>query len=325
MPRTTSIVTVCRNRRQHLLTTAPRVSAWPHHHEHLIVDWSSDDPLRRDELPDDPRIRLLRVEGERLWNLCRAYNFALAQARGDCLFKLDADAWPKRLDHPDTLAAGGSLCRFGSGPEGRLGQFLIDRPLLEAVGGFNEMLWGYGFDDKDLKARLRARGTPPGELPETALGVLVHSSTLRAGPSGRRGSPGLERRRGQALKSATSLANRVASAHCPWHADAPASRYIQMGPQAWRADPAALPRPPAPVVRELERLRRVVFWSRFLAIPELYVEWLPEKLLPGDPDAAFPLAPWHRLYFHTIRRLTDLPVLLLGTFRGSLSRLGGGR
>lgn len=324
MPRTTSIVTVCRNRREHLLTTAPRVSAWPHHGEHLIVDWSSDEPLRREELPGDPRIRLLRVEGERRWNLCRAYNFGLRQASGDCLFKLDADAWPERLDHPDALAAGAGLCRFGSGPDGRLGQFLIDRPLLEAVGGFNEMLWGYGFDDKDLKARLRAQGTEPQELPEAALGVIVHATDLRVGATAGRSSA-LERRRGQALKAATSLANRVASAHCPWHARAAASRYIQTGPQTWRADPAALPQPPEPVRRELDRLRRVVFWSRFLAIPELYVEWLPEKLLPGDADAAFPLAPWHRLYFHTIRRLTDLPVLLLAAFKGSLAGARGRR
>jgi hypothetical protein len=82
------------NRRDHLLATAPRVAAWPHHQEHLIVDWSSTRPLRREELPPDPRVRLLRVEGERRWSLCRAYNFAFARARGTRLLKLDADAWP---------------------------------------------------------------------------------------------------------------------------------------------------------------------------------------------------------------------------------------
>ena len=43
---------------------SPRLAAWPHHDEHLIVDWSSRTPLRREELPADPRLRLLRVEGE---------------------------------------------------------------------------------------------------------------------------------------------------------------------------------------------------------------------------------------------------------------------
>ena len=67
-----SIVTVCMNRRQHLIETAARVAAWPHHSEHLILDWSSAVPLRRDELPDDDRLRLVRVDGERDWHLCRA-------------------------------------------------------------------------------------------------------------------------------------------------------------------------------------------------------------------------------------------------------------
>ena len=76
-----SIVTVCMNRLDHLRSTAQHVAAWPAHQEHLIVDWSSAVPVRREQLPADPRIRLLRVEGEASWNLCRAYNFAVAQAR----------------------------------------------------------------------------------------------------------------------------------------------------------------------------------------------------------------------------------------------------
>ena len=77
-----SVVTVCMNRREHLLRSSAALSRWPRHHEHLIVDWSSREPLRREDLPADPRLRLLRVEGEARWNLCRAYNFALARARG---------------------------------------------------------------------------------------------------------------------------------------------------------------------------------------------------------------------------------------------------
>ena len=86
-----SIVTVCMNRLEHLRSTAQHVAAWPGHQEHLIVDWSSAVPVRREQLPADPRIRLLRVEGEASWNLCRAYNFAVARAGGDWILKLDAD------------------------------------------------------------------------------------------------------------------------------------------------------------------------------------------------------------------------------------------
>ncbi|MCT0219119.1 glycosyltransferase family 2 protein [Synechococcus sp. CS-1329] len=321
MPRSTSIVTACMNRQAHLLEAARRVTAWAHHQEHLIVDWSSEIPLRRCDLPADPRIRILRVSGEDRWNLCRAYNFALAHARGTCLFKLDADCWPEALDHPDVLAGATPLCRFGSGPDGRLGQWIIDRVLVEQVGGFNEFLWGYGFDDKDLKARLGCLLPLPLEtLPEQAIGVIRHSIHYRA--ARRDGveteTPGLELRRSQALKSATSLANRVLAAHCPWHAGAAPSRYLLGEPDHWVAEPGSLPRPPAAVAREVNRLRRVVFWSRFMAIPEICVERLPEKLLPAGTLAAVPISWWHRAYWHTIRRLIELPVNILSSLRGSL-------
>ena len=137
-----SIVTVCMNRRQHLIETAARVAAWPHHSEHLILDWSSAVPIQRDELPADDRLRLVRVDGERDWHLCRAYNLGLQLACGDVLFNLDADCWPQPDLDPATLRRDGSLCSFGSGPDGRLGQWILDRSLLEAVGGFNEFLVG---------------------------------------------------------------------------------------------------------------------------------------------------------------------------------------
>ena len=67
-----SVITVCMNRQHHLLATARTIAAWPHHQEHLILDWSSRVPVERAQLPPDPRIRLERVDGEQRWNLCRA-------------------------------------------------------------------------------------------------------------------------------------------------------------------------------------------------------------------------------------------------------------
>ena len=96
------------------------------------------------------------MDGERDWHLCRAYNLALQLARGSVLFKLDADCWPEPDLDPSTLLRDDALCSFGSGPDGRLGQWILDRALVEAVGGFNEFLIGYGFDDKDLRARVMA-------------------------------------------------------------------------------------------------------------------------------------------------------------------------
>ena len=113
-----SVVTVCMNRHSHLLVSAAAVARWPHHQEHLILDWSSDQPLQREDLPQDPRIRVVRVDGERQWHLCRAYNLAIQLAVGERLLKLDADCWPEAMPTPGSLAVAseGPLAAFCSGP-----------------------------------------------------------------------------------------------------------------------------------------------------------------------------------------------------------------
>ncbi|MEB3194861.1 MAG: glycosyltransferase family A protein [Cyanobacteriota bacterium] len=306
-----SIVTVCMNRREHLLATAAKVAAWPHHGEHLIVDWSSTVPVRREELPADPRIKLLRVEGEQRWNLCRAYNFAVAQATGDRVLKLDADAWPTQAFDPfGADGETGLVCAFGSGPEGRKGQFLMARGLFEAVGGFHELLVGYGFDDKDLMARLhQCTGEQPRLLPQEWIGVIPHSDAERAEQGASAG--GLAASQGLAAMRATRLANRLLAAHCPWGPRLGRSVYREEAPGVWRLEPGTLPRPPKKVAEEAEHARRMTFWGYFLAIPEVFLEVLPFSLFPPAREGRWLVRWWHRLWWHTGRRVLELPVIAL--------------
>lgn len=313
------------NRRDHLLATAPKVAALPWHAEHLIVDWSSAVPLRREDLPADPRLRLLRVEGEERWCLCRAFNFAIARARGGRILKLDADAWPTAAFQPDAplLRVGipPAVCAFGSGPEGRRGQFLIERGIFEAVGGFNEYLIGYGFDDKDLKARLRLHlGGELAVLPADWLGMIPHSDEERAEQVRAAGGAGLQASLGLATMRASQLANRLLAAQCPWGSRSQASAYREVTPGRWQLLPHTLPRPADAVAREVDHARRLTFWGQFLAIPEACVEVLPYSLFPPARRGRWPVRWWHRLWWHTGRRLLLLPVQLL-----ILARLGARR
>jgi len=316
-----SVVTVCMNRREHLKRSAPLVARLPWHDEHLIVDWGSREPLRREDLPPDPRLRLLRVEGEDRWNLCRAYNFGFARATGELILKLDADAWPTERFDPAAarllgLAPDPSLqrvlCAFGSGPEGRKGQFLIERHLLAAVGGFNELLVGYGFDDKDLLARLgMGLGVQPASIPEAWLAVIAHSDGERAERGAGEGSRGIARNHGEAAMRATRLANRLVAAHCPWGPRCRASRYLEDQPGRWRVEPASVPQPPGAVAAEIEHACRMTFWGHFLAIPEVFLEVLPYRLFPPSRRGVWEVRPWHRLWWYTGRQLLQLPVRLV--------------
>jgi len=308
-----SIVTVCMNRGDHLLETARKVADWSHHHEHLILDWSSAAPLRREQLPDDPRLRLIRVDGERDWHLCRAYNLALQLARGSVLFKLDADCWPEPDLDPSTLLRDDALCSFGSGPDGRLGQWILDRALVEAVGGFNEFLIGYGFDDKDLRARVMAfRGGEGPPLQPLQLGVIRHSALERigAGPAVTV-SPFLEAR-AKAQKRASAMANRVLAASCPWTAQRRGSRYVwDETSSSWRVDVESVLRAPIEVDDEVRRLRRTLFWGDLLMLPASLVRLLPPRLLPGDQRGRIPVTALHRLVWFALRPVWCWPVWVL--------------
>jgi hypothetical protein len=313
-----SVVTVCMNRREHLLVTAAKVAAWACHGEHLIVDWGSREPLRREDLPADPRLRLLRVEGEKRWNLCRAYNFAIAQAGGTAILKLDADCWPAADFDPEQLLAEGPVW-MGAEGEGRLGQFLMARERFEALGGFNEYLRGWGFDDKDLRGRLACQaGVPLRPIPAGWIGVIPHSNEERTG----RGRAGvwqpLLASEGLAAMRASRLGNRLLAAHYPWGALTPSSHYQELAPGLWRVDPTTVPQPSPEIADEIDHARRMAFWSCFLAIPEIFLEELPVKLVPPSRSGAWPVRWWHRLWWHTGRRLLQLPVLALSLTRGQL-------
>ena len=322
MIRGLSVLTVCMNRQHHLLTSAQKLASWPHHEEHLILDWNSRDPLRRNQLPNDSRIRVERVEREDRWNLCRAYNFAAQLAKGNLLLKLDADCWPEDLDPAALFEDGYETCWFGSGLDGRLGQFLMARESFEAVGGFNEVLVGYGFDDKDLKARLQSRNYSVQLMQETAVGVIPHSIHERVSrlQAPHLKSTALEISLSFALHRASAMSNRVAAAHMPWTAERSGSRYEYVSAGLWRCTPGTIPKLEDLAAKELEHLRRQVFWSRFLEIPDLHVKMLPVKLLPPDREGKFSIRFWHWVYWHTWRRLMRIPVDILVLFKGCLRR-----
>lgn len=318
------------NRRDHLLRSAAAVAAWTHHAEHLVVDWSSTEPLRRADFPDDPRLRLLRVEGERRWNLCRAYNFAVGQACWPLILKLDADAWPSQGFDPSAprlrLGDGRGVCAFGSGLNGRKGQLLIERRLFDGVGGFNERMVGYGFDDKDLQVRLRLlNGQEPAVIPADWLEVIPHSDEERAAQA--RGGHGdwLKACQGQAAMRATQMANRLVAAYCPWSAQSAASSYNECGEATWLVEAGSIPRRPGSIIAELDHAARMTFWGNFLAIPEVFLESMPYSLFPPAHEGRWDVRWWHRLWWWTGRQLLHLPVLALVGGRAAMATLLGGR
>jgi hypothetical protein len=66
----------------------------------------------------------------------------------------------------------------------------------------------------------------------------------------------------------------------------------------------------------------MTFWGFFLAIPEVFLEVLPFSLFPPARAGRWPVRWWHRLWWHSGRRLLALPVGLLVAGREALSETG---
>ncbi|MCI5195704.1 MAG: glycosyltransferase family 2 protein [Candidatus Electrothrix sp. AW5] len=160
--KTLSIVTCSMNRTEHLIRCVQAASECSIHIEHIIIDWSSHEPVRADQLPTDNRIRLLRVEGEKYWVSSRAYNFGWSFSTGSHVLKLDADQlvtedffytndWVQDVLLASDPNVGDNFIKTATGT------FFVPLAYLRLVGGCNEYLdeKGWGYEDLDLFARLR--------------------------------------------------------------------------------------------------------------------------------------------------------------------------
>jgi hypothetical protein len=181
-----SVVTVSMNRTTHLLESAKRLSAINSHNEHLIVDWSSKKEISRSELPEDPRIKLIRVSGESDWWLTRAYNFAVSMASNPVILKMDADVL---LDkdffnnndlHKNQVLTAQDIYGGWSSPAGLSGLFSLHRSDFDSIGGFNEYIKGWGWDEMDLMTRLWRKNLAFRHFDLGSTSAIKHSNTERS-------------------------------------------------------------------------------------------------------------------------------------------------
>ena len=309
-----AIVTVCMNREEHLVRTASAVARWPHHQVHIIVDWSSDTPLLRSRLPNDSRIRLVRVSHERVWSPALAYNFGISLVTSDYVMRMDADCWPElcwnlfKTLSPDTAYV-------GQGGAGRYGQFLMPLEMFDRVGGFNERMVGWGFEDKDLRFRLEFQlGARLVELDDQWIGVLEHPNEKRVSDQGVSTA-----QQSLAALRASRLRNQLIAAYCPHGRFSPKSLYIQQLEDIWVLQADTRPVLSSLLKKRIDEAMRRCFWGSYLALPDRVVELLPQRTLPPQRDHLWRVAWWHRLYASMIKPIVLFPVLGLSLLKGCMS------
>ena len=145
-----TVLTACRNRENNLNLMRKNVLELDNVSEHLIIDWSSD---RKITLEKQSKARIIVKENEKNWWLSRAYNFGFNFVETEYILKLDTESVMdsklfNKLNYKDY-----DLIIFYK-QEYNPGNFLVSKKLLDNVNGFNEYIFGWGWDDHDLINRI---------------------------------------------------------------------------------------------------------------------------------------------------------------------------
>ncbi len=184
-----SLVTCSMNRTANLIRALPSWLDHPEVSEVVIVDWNSKLPvaeeLARAGIVDD-RIRIARVYDEPRWVLSYAFNVGFRFAQYDQILKCDADIVLDELYfEQNSLEQGrfiaGNWRAAGDGQQYVNGFFHIHTEDLFKVGGFNEFITTYGWDDDDLYDRLTYKGITRQDVAPGTVTHLDHDDEARMG------------------------------------------------------------------------------------------------------------------------------------------------
>jgi hypothetical protein len=184
-----SVVTCCMNRTQNLLRALPSWLQHPAVSEVIVVDWSSDASVETalaEAGLEDPRVKIVRVEGEARWILSHAFNAGFRAASCAHILKADADIvlapdFFARTAVPDDGFVAGNWRRAEEGQAYVNGFFLAPRKALAAVGGFNDYIRSYGWDDDELYGRLVHHGFRRLDIAPGTVRHLDHDDAARLG------------------------------------------------------------------------------------------------------------------------------------------------
>ena len=185
-----SVITASMNRTNHVHQSALAVSKLNFHDEHIIIDWGSTIPLCINDLPNDNRIKLIRINWPKRWNLSLAYNIGFSCSNSDFIYKLDADIiLEKEYEVESCLARKANFyCKRLTNLDWRMSNqiktsggtpFLVKNDILRMLGGFNPYFQGWGWDEIDLYGRAFRRGYLMSCLNDSHISQINHSNSQR--------------------------------------------------------------------------------------------------------------------------------------------------
>jgi len=175
-----SVVTPVRNRLPSLLSSLPSWQRCAQVGEIVVVDLGSAEPIRAQHFSSVDKLKIVRVANADCWRIGLAINIGVDCAAHDGICKLDADIELHGTALSSTLDLASAFYRGRAGTPVSNGQVIFHRSHWRSVGGYNEWLSGYGYDDSDFYTRLRRQGLAERDIEAGWLTEHRHGNEIRA-------------------------------------------------------------------------------------------------------------------------------------------------
>ncbi len=178
-----TFVVVCKGRLEHLRRTLPKLERQPHTRT-ILVDARCPDGAAGWATANCPGVKVIRLDDQGAFNLCRARNVGLAACETPWVCFIDAD-----VVLADDFAAQvapdlrpGRFHRFAFFPDryDLAGTCIVATDDARAIEGYDEVMVGWGGEDFDLYSRLVIRGVAQVVLDNSAIDTVIdHGDELR--------------------------------------------------------------------------------------------------------------------------------------------------
>jgi glycosyltransferase involved in cell wall biosynthesis len=175
-----TFVTTCRGRLDHLRETLPTLVRQPDAAV-VVVDYSCPDASGDWVEANFPQVEVVRSAGNPRFELARARNLGAARVRSPWVCFIDVDtrvgpAFGARLK--PLLAPGYFYCADPRTPD-TWGTTVCSVEDFLDIGGYDEVIQGWGKDDEDFYARLVMAGVRYSGFPGDTIEAVKHSDTER--------------------------------------------------------------------------------------------------------------------------------------------------
>jgi glycosyltransferase involved in cell wall biosynthesis len=187
---TVSIITRCKGRRAALTRTIPFMLAQSYPYtEVIVVNYDCPDDLHlwltttHKKVIEIGKLVEVLVPNKPYFHHSHSRNVGLKAAIGDWVFFIDADCQPntRLIVHIFDRIKGmkNVFASIGSPPRGRAGTLFAKREDLLEIGGYNEELEGWGYEDGDIKDRLFKAGKEMYSFLPKYIGEIQHGDSER--------------------------------------------------------------------------------------------------------------------------------------------------